>query len=119
MEGIGDDGVTIRMCIKSGKLTLYVSYLPNPSEALHDNQATIASTDQLAIDCKTFFKESSDESGNSLESGNRKRRQASQKFTTIYIAIVGEAKSTEFSMNSETGNVTIGKRFINNTVDLG
>jgi hypothetical protein len=112
MEGIGDDGVTIRMCVRSGSLTLYVSYLPTPSEALHDNQATIATTDKLAIDCTTIFMETSGESDNSPTSGKRKRRQASQDSTTIYFAIVGEVSNTEFSINSETGNVTIGEGFV-------
>jgi hypothetical protein len=111
MEGIGEDGVTIRMCVRSGRLTLYVSYLPTPSEALHDNQATIATTDKLAIDCITIFKETRGESENSPTDalGKRKRRQVSQNSTAIYFAIMGEISNTEFSINSETGNVTIGK----------
>ena len=111
IEGGGGDGVTIRMCVRSGKLTLYVSYLPTPSEALHDNQVTIATTDKLAINCTTIFKEttgSHESEQNSPISGKRKRRQVSQNSTTIYVAIVGEDNNTTFSVNSESGNITIG-----------
>lgn len=112
MEGIGDDGVTIRMCIRSGRLTLYVSHLPTPSEALYDNRATIAITDKTAIGCGTIFVDTSSESINNIISGKRKRRQASQNSTTLYFAIVGEINNTKFSINSESGNVTIGEKFI-------
>ena len=101
MEGIGDDGVTIRMCIRSGRLTLYVSYLPTPSEALYDNRATIAIMNKTAINCETIFMDTS---------RKRKRRQASQN-STLYFAIMGEINNTKFSINSESGNVTIGEKY--------
>ena len=112
MEGISDDGVTIRMCIRSGRLTLYVSYLPTPSEALYDNRATIAITDKTAIDCGTIFVDTSSESNNNNNNSPRKRRQASQNSTTLYFVIVGEINNTKFSINSESGNVTIGEKFV-------
>ena len=103
------------MCIRSGKLTLYVSHLPTPSEALYDNRATIAITDKTAIGCGTIFVDTSSESinsNNNIISGKRKRRQASQNSTTLYFAIVGEINNTKFSINSESGNITIGEKFI-------
>ena len=106
LDGVGHDGVTIRLCVRSGQLTLYVSHLPNPSEVLYDNQATIATTDKLAVDCNTFFKNAS--SVNSATS--RKRRQVPQdSTTTIYISIVGRDNNTVFSVHSESGNVIFGK----------
>lgn len=107
LDGVGRDGVTIRFCVRSGQLTLYVSHLPNPSAVLYDNQATIATTDKLAVDCSTLFKNES--SVNSAT--GRKRRQMPQDSTgtIIYISIVGRDNNTVFSINSESGNVTFGK----------
>ena len=105
LDGVGSAGVTIRLCVSSGKLTLYVSHLPNPSEVLHDDQATIATTDKLAMDCSTHFQNAS-----SINSAlSRKRRQVPQDSTTIYISIVGRDNNTVFSVYSESGNVTFGK----------
>ncbi len=106
LDGVGHDGVTIRLCVRSGQLTLYVSHLPNPSEVLYDSQATITTTDRLAVDCSTLFK-----SANSSNSATlRKRRQVPQdSTTTIYISIVGRDNNTVFSVHSESGNVMFGK----------
>ena len=104
LEGVGREGVTIRLCVTRGQLTLYVSHIPNPSEALHDNRATIATTDRLAVDCTTFFGSASD------NSTRRKRRQVSQdSITTIYVSIVGRHNNTVFSVHSEIGYITFGK----------
>ena len=106
LDGVGGAGVTIRLCVRSGQLTLYVSHLPNPSEALHENQATIATTSKLAVDCSTHFKTAS-----SINSPSRKRRQALQdSTTTIYISIVGRDNNTVYSLHSESGNVMFGKK---------
>ena len=107
LDGVGHDGVTIRLCVRSGQLTLYVSHLPNPSEVLHDNQATITTTDKLAVDCSTFFKNTS--SINSATSRQRRQVQQDSSTTTIYISIVGRNNNTVFSVHSESGNVTLGK----------
>ena len=112
LDGVGYDGVTIRLCVRSGQLTLYVSHLPNPSAALYDSQATISTTDRLAVDCSTFFK-----SARSINSAtSRKRRQVPQDATiTIYFSIVGRDNNTVFSVHTESGNVTFGEEFSYNS----
>ena len=103
LQGMSTVGTTIRLCVTNGALTLYVSYLPAPSEVLNSKQSTIATTSKLAVDCTTFFT-------GSLNTVQRKRRQASQNHTTtIYMSVVGGDNDTVYSLNSERGNVSFGK----------
>ena len=102
LEGVGGEGVTIRLCIKSGKIRFYVSYLPNPSEVMNENQGTIAATSQLAVSCNTHFV-------GSIPAARRKRSSQSS-FEKIYISIIGKDEESVFSLSTSEGNITIGKR---------
>ena len=103
-HGVGGEGVTVRLCIRRGKVTLYVSSIPNPSNAVHDYQKTIEPEDNIAITCTTYFQHSRP------IRGRRRRSEVSDTYTeTVYISIVGQDNSSLITLQTANGNVTLGK----------
>ena len=105
-KGVGGEGVTIRLCIRRGRVTLYVSSIPNPSDAVHDYRITITPED-IAIVCKTYFQHSRP------IQGRKRRSSVSEDDTgTVYISVVGHDNSSLVTLQTANGNVTFGKVFI-------
>ena len=106
-NGVGGEGVTIRLCIRDGKVTLYVSSLPNPSDAEHDYRETITPDNNIAILCTTKhlkFKH------RRPIPGRRRRDQVPEaSIETIYITVVGQDNSSLVTLQTANGNVTFGK----------
>ena len=105
LEGIGGDGVTIRLCVREGNVTLYVSYFQHPSEAVHENQETVAILDRVAVSCSTLF----EREGLLLPTNPFRRRREEAEFTTLYISIEGLDNSSVFTLQTANGNVTYGE----------
>jgi hypothetical protein len=103
-KGIGGEGVTVRLCIRSGRVTLYVSSIPNPSDAVHDYQITITPEENIAIACSTYFQHSRPIRGRS------RRNQVSEDYTgAVHISVVGQDNSSLVTLQTANGNVTFGK----------
>ena len=107
LEGVGGDGVTIRLCVREGKLTLYVSHFQHPSEAVHENQETVTIIDRVAVNCSTIFtNEGLLLNRNPVRS---RREEAESKYTTLYISIAGLDDSSVFTLQTAKGNFTFGE----------
>ena len=103
IEYVGDTGVTIRLCVNRGKISFFVSHLPNPSEVMNDIQVTVATTNKKeSISCQTLFQKAE------YQRQYDKRSVASDT-ETIYLSMVGNEDSTEFHLRTIAGNVTLGK----------
>ena len=105
-KGVGGEGVTIRLCIRSGRVTLYVSSIPNPSDAVHDYRITITPEEKIAIACSTYF----DHVHYRPIQERKRRNQVSEDDTGIvYISVVGQDNSSLVTLQTANGNVTFGK----------
>ena len=103
-KGVGGEGVTVRLCIRKGRVTLYVSSIPNPSDAVHDYQTTITPEKNIAIVCSTYFKHSRP------IRGRTRRNQVSEGDTgTVYISVIGQDNSSLVTLQTANGNVIFGK----------
>ena len=103
-KGVGGEGVTVRLCIRRGRVTLYVSSIPNPSDAVHDYQKTITPEKNIAIACSTYFEYSGP------IRGRKRRNQVSEDDSgTVYISVVGQDNSSLITLQTANGNVTFGK----------
>lgn len=103
LNGVGGAGVTVRLCVRSGRITFYASNIPYPSEVLHAYQGTVTTSNTLAIDCITLFEHSRP------YSLSRKRLRRSYVHTeSIYISIVGDAPDSRFHLQTVEGKVTLG-----------
>ena len=103
-EGVGGEGVTIRLCIRRGRVTLYVSSIPNPSDAVHDYRITITPEKNIAITCSTYFKHS-----RPIRGRNRRNQVSEDDTETVYISVVGQDNSSLVTLQTANGNVTLGK----------
>ena len=104
LNGVGGDGVTVRLCVRGGGITLYVSQVTTPNEEMHDSRSNIARTEELAIVCKTIFNRQYH------TPGTRGRRSSEQGETTsLYLSIEGHDEMNTFFMQSGYGNVTFGE----------
>ena len=104
LDGVGGDGVTVRLCVRDGGITLYVSQVATPNEEMHDSQSNIARTHKLAIECTTIF------NTQYHTPGTRGRRSSEQGGTTsLYLSIEGHDEMNTFFMQSGDGNVTFGE----------
>ena len=110
LNDVGVNGVTVRLCVREGSITFYVSQLITPSEEIHDNKSTIAATDGLSTPCSTIFTQSYRTPG----TVDRKRRQQAPS-STLYLSIEGRDTMNTFVLQSGAGNVTFGK-YIANTI---
>ena len=110
-SGVGGDGVTIRLCVRRGKITLYVSSLPNPSEAMNDIQETIAPENTIAISCSTYFIHPTP-----IRRRTRRNQVIETSAGTIYITVLGQDNSSLVSLQTANGNVTFGKMSVCTTI---
>ena len=102
-NGVGGEGVTIRLCILDGKVTLYVSSLPNPSDAGYDYR-TSTPEDYIVTPCITYFQRSR------RIRGRRRRDQVPEaSIGAIYITIIGQDNSSLVTLQTANGNITFGK----------
>ena len=104
---VGVDGVTVRLCVREGSITLYVSQLITASEEFYDNRSTIATTDGLSTPCSTIFTQPYHTPG----TASRKRRQQVPT-STLYLSIEGQDTMNIFVIQSGDGNVTFGKYIV-------
>ena len=104
LNDVGDEGVTVRLCVREGSITFYVSQLTSPNEAIYDNRSTIAPTKGLSVACSTIFTQSYRTPG----TADRKRRQQVPT-STLYLSIEGQDTMNTFILQSGDGNVTFGK----------
>ena len=105
LEGVGGDGVTIRLCVRSGRITLYVSHLPHASNATNENQETVEnSIGKVTISCSTYFQRE----GLVSNRNSRKRREVADS-VTLYISIEGREDNSTFSLHTANGNFTFGE----------
>ena len=100
LEGVGSEGVTIRLCVWNGMITLYISQFPNPNNVRNDHQATVATKHRLAVNCSAIFEKEG------YDYGNRQRRQQALLAGILYISIEGHDNVNKFSLTSTDGNVT-------------
>ena len=105
LDDVGDEGVTVRLCVTGGSITFYVSQYVSPSEDVNDNQSTITSTEKLATYCSTIFTRPRQVWG-TVTKRNRHRRVES---STLYLAIKGHDTLNTFFLQSGDGNVTFGE----------
>ena len=114
------EGITFRLCIRSGSIIVYASTIPNPSSAQYDWRDEVAATAH-SIRCSTQFYDltlvgnsgSSGNAGNDNNNfnGRRRRRQVPPNSATVpvYVTLEGQDDFNEFSFNSSMGNVTLGR----------
>ena len=103
LEDIGGEGVTVRLCVRHGEITSYVSQVTAPNDVMYDNISTIGTTDKLAVDCSTIF------TGTYHMPGTKQKRQQASQTAALYLSIEGHDSVNTFSMQSGNGNVTFGK----------
>ncbi len=91
------DGLTIRLCVEKGHARLYGSFfIPNPNPAFNDFVLNASTHGQECEDIFILAKASKTE---------RKRRQVSELLQQIvFVAIIGVASSSTFSIESDFGN---------------
>ena len=116
LDGVGGEGVTVRLCVRRGMITLYISQVAPPSNVLYDSKATIAPTDMLAIDCSTIFSGP----GTFYEPGTaeRRRRQKPLQTTTLYLSIEGQGTINAFFLQSSNRNITFGRSIYQEIISL-
>ena len=107
LDGVGGEGVTVRLCVRQGMITFYVSQVTTPSEEMYDKKSIIAPTDKLAIDCSTIFTGTFSEPGTAEQT--RERRQKPSQTTTLYLSIEGQGIINTFLLQSGNGNITFGE----------
>ena len=105
LDDVGDDGVTVRLCVIAGSITFYVSQYVTPSKEINDNQSTITSTEKSAKYCSTIFTRPHQRLGTVT---GRNRRQQVQS-SILYLAIKGHDTLNTFILQSGGGNVTFGE----------
>lgn len=100
------EGMTFRICLSDGQVTIYASTIPNPNSALYTRRQTLRADDDLSC-LKTFY---------DFEFNNqrRKRRQTSNDTASLYITLEGQDDINEFTFNSSVGNTILnfGMSFI-------
>ena len=101
IEYVGGAGVTIRLCTRRGRISLFVSHLPNPNEVQNDDHDTVGTTKRESVGCRTLFM--------AARYYNRDRRNTESDTEIIYIAIVGDEDNSVFHLRTAVGNVTLGK----------
>lgn len=104
LEGVGDKGVTVRLCVTRGSITFYVSQYVTPSEELNENQSTITSTKTRVKDCSTIFKR---QHLRHVIVTQEHHRQVES--STLYLSIEGHDTLNTFILQSGNGNVTFGE----------
>ena len=110
LDGIGGQGVTVRFCVRRGRITLYVSQVTTPNNEFNDDKLTIFKTDKLAKVCRTIFSgdyETYHTPG--TRDLKRPRRQQTQSSSSHYMLIEGLDDINDFSLQTGEGNVTLGK----------
>ena len=110
LDGIGGEGVTVRFCVRRGRITLYVSQVTTPNDEFNDEKLTIFTTAKLVKVCRTIF------SGDyeiyhtpGTNDPERPRRQQIQSSSSLYMLIEGLDDINDFSLQTGEGNVTFGK----------
>lgn len=104
IKKISQYGISIRFCIKAGKIAFYVSQGVPASKAINIMSSTITMTNELSIICKTeyigdiFYK-------------RRRKRQVSQS-PVIYLLVEGQGSINTFTVQSGRGNVSFGKHYV-------
>ena len=104
-----DQGVTVRFCLRRGRITLYVSQVTTPNDEFNDDRLTISKTDKLAKVCRTIFSGDYEKYHTpGTRDPERLRRQQTQS-SSLYLLIEGQDNINDFSLQTGEGNVTFGK----------
>ena len=106
LDGIGGEGVTVRFCVRRGRITLYVSQVTTPNDELYDDHLTIFKTDKQAKVCSTIFSGTYQTPG--TRDPERRRRQRAHS-SSLNLLIEGQDDINDFSLQTGEGNVTFGK----------
>lgn len=105
LDDVGDEGVTVRLCVTTGSITFFVSQYVSPTKEINDNQSTITSTERLARYCSTIFTKPRQKWGTFTEQNRRRQVESS----SLYLAIIGHDTLNTFFLQSGGGNVTFGE----------
>lgn len=85
-----EDGITVQLCVKEGRIVFYASVVMTPSEAFYDWKIV------TEVGCTTAHLDTRGNSG-----GNRRKRQAADE-QTLYVTIEGDAEGeNSFSLDSD------------------
>ena len=96
------EGMTFRLCLSHGQITIYSSTIPNPNSAQYIWRDTVtANTELLPPTCLTVFYEVSRN-----DSNRQHKRQISTDVVSLYVTLEGQDELNKFTFNSSNGNVT-------------
>ena len=92
-------GMTFRICLSDGEVTIYASTIPNPSSAQYTRRHTLRADGDLRC-LSTFY-------DFEFKNRRRKRRQISNDTVSLYITLEGHDDVNEFTFNSSVGNTIL------------
>ncbi len=105
-----NEGITIRLCHKSGRVILYASFVvPNPNAALNNFILDAIFHNQNCSD--VYVDPNKLPSVTSPSSGRKKRQSSSSTETILFVSIEGVAESSAFTLETTTGNTAESKSF--------
>ena len=97
------EGMTFRLCLSEGQVTIYASTIPNPSSAQYTWRHTVRAN-VLHLTCQSTFYNFYNNLNEPNFNRRRKRQQISNDTMSLYITLEGQDDVNRFTFNGSVGN---------------